>query len=98
MRSYSSELEFYYCLTDKVNLSSYLGYERSIANFLTDIDEVSRRPRNQTGRGLGMGIDISLGRNSRLYLRHRWFDFEDRSFADDRFNGTETVLEIKTSF
>lgn len=98
LRSYSSELELYYCLTDNVNLSSYLGYERSIANFLTDIDEVSRRPRNQTGRGLGMGIDISLGRNSRLYLRHRWFDFEDRSFADDRFNGTETVLEIKTSF
>jgi len=98
LRQYSSELEMYYCINKNVNVNTYLGYERAVANYLTDIDEVSRRPRNQQGYGLGLGFDVSLGRNSRLYIRHRWFEFEDRSFADDHFRGEETVIELKTSF
>jgi len=31
-------------------------------------------------------------------LRHRWFDFKDKSFEKDAFSGTETVVEIKLSF
>lgn len=98
LRLYSSELELYYCLTENLNLSSYLGYERSIGNYLTDIDEESRKPRNQEGYGLGLGMDISLGRNARLYIRHRWFEFEDKSFELDHFRGEETVIELKASF
>ncbi len=98
VRQYSSELEVYYELTSTVMLNGYIGYERTIANYLTNIDEVSRRPRNQYGTGYGLGVDVELGRNTRLYLRHRWFSFEDKSFSLDHFNGRELVVELKAFF
>jgi hypothetical protein len=98
VRQYSSELETYFELTPTVMLNGYIGYERTIANYLTNIDEVSRRPRNQYGKGYGLGVDVELGRNTRLYIRHRWFSFEDKSFSLDKFNGRELVVELKAFF
>ena len=98
VRQYSSELETYFELNSTVMLTGYIGYERTIANYLTNIDEVTRRPRNQYGKGYGLGVDVELGRNTRLYIRHRWFSFEDKSFALDHFNGRELVVELKAFF
>ncbi|HAE12910.1 MAG TPA: hypothetical protein DCG24_01695 [Bacteroidetes bacterium] len=98
IRQYANELEAYLELGDRILISGYAGYERTLGNYLTDIDEESRRPRNQTGTGYGAGLDIDLGFNARLYLRHRWFAFEDASFADDAFQGQETMVEIKIFF
>ncbi len=98
IRQYVSELEVYYELSNQVMWTNYFGYERVIANYETDIDELTRRPRNQTGYGIGTGLDISLGKNAVLVLRHRWFDFEDKSFALDKFNGQETLTELKVFF
>ena len=91
-------METYFELTPTVMLNGYIGYERTIANYLTNIDEVSRRPRNQYGKGYGLGVDVELGRNTRLYIRHRWFSFEDKSFSLDHFNGRELVVELKAFF
>lgn len=98
IRFYSSELENYYVLSKNLILTSYLGYERILGNYLTDIDEDSRKPRNQQGYGFGLGLDIGLGRNARLYVRHRWYEFEDRSFSSDHFRGEETMVELKATF
>ena len=43
-------------------------------------------------------FDWSLAPNAGLYLRHRWMDFEDRSFPEDTYAGTETTLELKVFF
>lgn len=98
LRHYSTELEMYYALTRDLVIAGYGGYERVLGNYETDINGDSNRPRNQEGWGLGLGIDYDLSKNTALYLRHRWFSFEDRSFAKDQFKGTETVFEIKLSF
>lgn len=98
LRHYSSELEMYYSLRSNLVLAGYGGYERILGNYSTDIDPVSRRPRNQEGWGLGLGLDYDLSKNTALYLRHRWFSFEDRSFQRDQFKGTETVVELKVAF
>lgn len=98
LRHYSNELEAYYAYGPKLVLVGYLGYERMIANYRTDIDLITRRPRNQEGAGFGIGFDYDLAKNTAFYLRHRWFQFEDRSFKDDAFSGTETVFELKFSF
>lgn len=98
IRHYSTELELFYSLTEDLVLAAYGGYERVLGNYDTDIDPKTRRPRNQEGKGLGLGIDYDLSKNSALYLRHRWFSFEDRSFQRDQFKGTETVLELKVAF
>lgn len=98
IRQYASEFEAYLHITEGIVLSGYYGYERTLGNYLTDIDEETRRPRNQTGVGYGAGMDIDLGRNAILYLRNRWFNFKDASFALDTFRGQETLVELKIFF
>jgi hypothetical protein len=98
IRQYATEFELYYQLTDILMLCGYAGIERTLGNYLTDINEETRRPRNQTGTGYGAGVDIDLGRNANLYLRNRWFYFEDVSFPLDKFKGQETMVELKIFF
>lgn len=98
LRHYSNELEMYYEYNDRCVFASYLGYESIVANYKTDLDVVSGAPRNQRGWGVGLGVDYDLSKNTALFLRHRWFHYEDRNFARDAFNGTETVVELKLTF
>lgn len=98
IRSYTSELEAYYSLTKNLNLNLYMGYERILGNYNTDINNSTGRPRNQEGIGYGFGFDLSLGKRTGLFLRHRWIDFEDSSFELDKLTGQETSLELKIFF
>jgi hypothetical protein len=98
IRQYTAEFELYYRISRTVLINGYYGYERTLGNYLTDIDEVSRRPRNQYGEGVGTGFDIDLGKNARLYVRHRWYYFRDESFSLDRFRGRELTVELKAFF
>lgn len=98
VRHYASELELYFQVHKNAVLTSYAGYERVIANYNTEVDDITRRPRNMTGRGVGLGLDYTLGRNTGLFIRHRFFGFEDASFANDKFNGHETLVELKMFF
>lgn len=98
VRQYSSELELYYALMQRCVLSFYGGIERTLGNYNTNIDEESFRPMNQFGKGYGVGLDFDLGKNARLYVRQRWFEFEDKSFAKDHFAGKELSVELKAFF
>lgn len=98
IRSYTSELEAYYSLTSKFTINGYVGYERILGNYNTDLDGISGRPRNQEGQGYGLGFDLSLGKRTGLFLRHRWLRFEDTSFELDKLRGQETSLELKIFF
>ncbi len=98
LRQYSHELEGYYQITRDWMLSVYGGIERNIANYDTKVDFESQRPLNQTGWGLGLGMDYSLAKNAMLFIRHRWFYFNDSSFALDHFKGTESLVELKIMF
>ncbi len=98
IRQYISEFEMYYAIKPGLLINAYYGYERTLGNYLTDIDEVTRRPRNQKGEGIGCGVDIDMGKNVRLYMRHRWYYFRDQSFELDRFRGRELTVELKAFF
>lgn len=98
VRQYNSELELYYQIFKPLFINSYLGYERVLGNYQTELNAETFRPMNQTGWGFGVGCDISLGRNAGLYLRHRWFSFDDSSFPRDNFKGQETLAELKVFF
>jgi hypothetical protein len=78
--------------------NAYAGIERTLGNYLTEISEETFRPLNQYGKGFGIGGDIDLGKNTRLYLRHRWYSFKDTSFPLDAFKGRELVVELKAFF
>lgn len=98
VRQYNSELELYYQIVKPLFINSYIGYERVLGNYQTELDAVTFKPMNQTGWGFGLGLDISLGRNAGLYLRHRWFSFDDSSFQRDNFKGQETLAELTVYF
>lgn len=98
IRHYSNEIEAYYQIRKRLVLTGYAGYERIIANYDTELDAETLKPRNQEGIGLGIGCDIDLGKNTGLFIRHRWFSFEDRNFGKDQFSGQETLIEIKAFF
>ena len=98
VRQYASELEWYFRVTPKFVFNAYAGIERTIGNYLTEISEETFRPLNQFGKGFGIGGDIDLGKNTRLYFRHRWYTFEDTSFPLDAFQGRELVVELKAFF
>jgi len=92
------EIDGYVALTDGFLLTGYLGIERAQGGQFTELDETSGQPRDQLATGIGIGFDWTLASSTGLYLRHRWMDFEDRSFAEDTYAGQETTLELKIFF
>ncbi|MGB0431546.1 MAG: hypothetical protein ACPGLV_13815 [Bacteroidia bacterium] len=98
VRQYTNEFEAYYNLRKRIMVAAYFGYERVMANYDTQLDEQTLKPRDQEGIGYGLGLDVSLGKNAGLYLRHRWFSFNDRNFSLDQYSGQETLAELKIFF
>jgi len=92
------ELDAYLALTDRFVLAAYLGVEAARGGRFTELDAASGRPRDQLGTGLGLGFDWTLSPGAGLFFRHRWMDFEDRSFAVDTYAGHESTLELKIFF
>lgn len=92
------EFDVYYEVLDGFILTGYAGFENARGGRFTVADAVSGETRDQHARGLGVGFDWSVASNAGLYLRHRWVDFEDRSFAEDTYSGREVTLEFKVFF
>jgi hypothetical protein len=74
-----------------------LGIENARGGRKTDWGETFL-PRDQLGTGIGLGFDWALAENSGLYVRHRWLNYEDRSFLLDKYRGREITVELKTFF
>ncbi len=92
------EFDLYLELVDNFLLAGYLGLEKVNGGRFTDVDQASGKPRDQRGVGIGLGFDWAIASNAGLYVRHRWMDFEDRSFAVDNYGGRELTLELKIFF
>jgi hypothetical protein len=98
LRTYDHQLEMYLKLSPMLVWNNYVSYERVIANYSTQVDVVSKRPKNQTGYSIASGFDIQMSKNVGLYLRQRWMKYEDASFAKDKYKGWETTIELKAFF
>ena len=92
------EFDLYYQLFPKFVLTGYLGIESARGGQFTDWDLESQLPRDQFATGVGLGFDWMVSKSTGIYFRHRWMDFEDRSFALDRYKGREVTIELKTFF
>ena len=98
VRNYCHQIESYYVINPKLIWNNYLSFERIIANYQTAIDVQSSRPKNQTGYSFATGLDIQLSKSAGLYLRQRWMDYQDSSYANDQYKGFETTVEVKMFF
>ncbi|MDA3883701.1 MAG: hypothetical protein PF481_10505 [Bacteroidales bacterium] len=93
------ELEAYFTITEKLVLTSYLGYENINGNEVLQAPTLnSSRKFNQTGKSLGLGLDLVVGHLINLNLRTRWFTFNDTYSSDSHYNGFESSLEMKIFF
>ncbi|MDX1545766.1 MAG: hypothetical protein R3247_02190 [Rhodothermales bacterium] len=89
------EFDLYYELVEGFVLAGYVGLENARGGRFTERSEESGQPRDQRATGLGIGFDWTVAPNAGLYLRHRWMDFEDRSFDLDTYRGRELTIEFK---
>ena len=106
IRLWHNELDLYYEVHPKLVVLGYAGVEMVKGNEFTDIDnteilpgyQMSNLPRNQLNMAFGGGLDFSITKNAAMYLRYRWYSFEDKSFSLDKWRGSETTLEVKVYF
>jgi hypothetical protein len=98
IRTYCHQLETYMTLSPRLVWTNYGSYERNIANYQTQVDAQSKRPKNQTGYSFATGFDIQMSKSVGLYLRQRYMKYWDSSFALDRYQGWESTIELKAFF
>ena len=85
-------------LNPKTSMVMSYGLERVKGNDLTDLDEESGMPRDQSNRLLGIGLDYKVGDQAMIFVRHNFYKFSDPNFSYNQLQGTETMLELKINF
>lgn len=98
IRTYYHQMEFYFKVNSNLIITNFIGWERIIANYYTNTDLITYRPRNQSGLSFATGFDLSISKNAALYFRQRWMNYQDKSFIKDRYIGSESTLELKIFF
>jgi len=97
IRAQYHEMDIYYQVHKNFVLTLYGGIELIKGNNETDLG-TNLLPRDQIGKAIGVGFDFALSNSTTLYLRQRWFSFEDKNFATEKFSGNEGTLELKVMF
>lgn len=95
------EFEAYYKVWRDISLALYHGFERIKGNEFTDQElqeDGTLAARDQTGKSWGIGVDYQLNDKAFLYLRQRWFQFDDKNFVGENFDGTRLSVELKVFF
>lgn len=92
------EFEAYYHIWRDITVSAYYGLERVKGNDKTDIDVDSGLARDQTGNSVGLGVDYQINNDTFLYLRQRFYSFEDKNFTNEKFSGQVFTVELKIFF
>ena len=92
------EFDLYYEILPKFIITGYYGIENARGGQFTAWDQETQLPLDQLGTGIGLGFDWTIAENAGIYFRHRWLQFEDRSFSLDKFDGREVTIELKTYF
>jgi hypothetical protein len=98
LRTYNHQLEMYYKLSPMLMWTNYASFERNIANYSTQTDAITRRPKNQTGYSFATGFDIQFSKSVGLYIRQRYMKYKDTSFEKDKYSGWESTIELKAYF
>lgn len=97
LRQYATENELYLQWNSRVTFVMMMSGDITLGGVRTGTN-LEGRPFEQYGAAQGIGIDIWAADNVCVYLRHKYFAFEDRSFNLDKYRGTETTVELKLLF
>lgn len=92
------EFDVYYEILPKFILAGYFGVQNARGGIFTEWNEETQKPLDQIGTAIGVGFDWEIAKNTGLYIRHRWMNYEDKNFPLDHFKGTELTVELKSFF
>lgn len=92
-----SDITTFVHLTPQTVFLAMVGIENVNGGVDTDL-ATNGKPVEQMGTALGLGLDVQLNNRAGLYLRQRWFAHKDKNFTDDKFNGSESSVELKIFF
>lgn len=98
MRVQYHELEAYYKVSSKLALDSYFGFENMKGSYGYTSAQNGAAPVLEFGKAIGLGADIVLAQLTNLYVRTRWFDFNDKHNENNHYRGFEASLELKANF
>jgi len=114
LRTFYTELMAFYSLDPKVTLLGFACIERVVGNHHMETanaqgglnQDANHNPTyvangltiNQTGYGLGLGLDYDFSSRAGIYLRNRLFYQNDNHFTLDHFQGDESTVELKIFF
>jgi hypothetical protein len=113
LRTFYEELMVFYALHPKVTVLGFYSFETvkgnsriniadDAGNEVTGTVAISERANYKTidqfGSGHGFGIDYDFASKAGLFIRHRWFNHQDKNFVLDKFRGQETTVELKIFF
>lgn len=97
VRTFYNELMGYYHLNSKLYLIGHVGFQKIVGNNRTEL-AANGKPIDQTGWGLGTGLDYNFAAKAGLYLRYLYMTHRDSNFELDKFRGHEISLELKVFF
>ena len=97
LRSFYEEFLIFYSIHQKISLVGLTGMERAVGNNRTTLANNSKAI-DQTGFGYGIGLDYDISNTTGLYIRQRWYTFNDKNFVLDKFKGYDTTVELKIFF
>ncbi|MCF8253790.1 MAG: hypothetical protein K9H61_12805 [Bacteroidia bacterium] len=106
LRTFYHELDAIFMLSKKMSFITTYGKEFIKGNNQMNrgdnadgvLGSIANDPVNQEGSLFGLGLDLSISKNTNLYIRRRWFTQTDKSFVLDQIKGTETTIELKLFF
>ena len=98
MRVQYHELETYYKLSEKMAVDAYFGLENMKGSYGYTYAQNGAAPVLEFGKAIGLGLDFVLAPLTNLYVRTRWFDFEDKHNDMSHYRGFEGSLELKAFF
>lgn len=87
-----------YAIGKSYSIVGEAGIEKVKGSKRTNLSSENGGVIDQTGYGLALGIDYDFHKQANLHLRHRWLYNKDKNFTLDRFQGTETYVELKIFF
>lgn len=98
MRVQYHELEAYYKVNSKIALDSYFGLENMKGSYGYTMAQNGAAPVLEFGKAIGLGADFVIAQFTNLYVRTRWFDFNDKHNENNHYRGFEASLELKANF
>ena len=114
LRTFYEEFTGFYSLSGKLTVIGMGGYEKDVGNNRTELADANGnlitdskgnpiasangKPIDQRDWVAGAGFDYNIKKNIGFYYRFYWYTHDDKHFTKDRFQGTESSVELKVFF